>query len=281
MGLTLFIIFFISYSILAWALFFLQPSFLYRPVREVLYDPGDINLTFEKVVLNTEDGLKLAAWYIPAENARDTVLMCHANGGNMSHYLDTVNVLNEMDLNCLIFDYRGYGASQGKPREKGTYLDARAGWDWLTQKKNTAPEDIIIFGRSLGASIASYLAGRTNPKTLVLESSFTSYVDIGKKFYPYLPIKLFAMFNYNTLEYVSKVNCPILFIHSRNDEIIPFEFSLRLYDAAKEPKYLVEIFGCHNDGFLFSGDTYRQGWQGWIESIDEKSSQSKNRIRLF
>ena len=279
MWMTFFIILFIGYSILGWTLFFLQPSFLYRPVGEVQYDPGDINLTFERVVLKTSDDVKLAGWYIPAENGRYTILMCHANGGNMSYYLDTVNIFSEMGMNCLIFDYRGYGQSQGKPTEKGTYLDAKAGWNWLTKKKNIAPENIIIFGRSLGASIASHLAMGTNPQTLVLESAFTSYADIGKKFYPYLPVKPFAKFKYNTLEHISKVDCPTLFIHSRNDEMIPFEFSLRLYDAAKEPKELVEIYGCHNDGFLFSGDTYRQGWQRWIEFLNERSSQSKSRFR--
>lgn len=280
MWLTVFVIIFITYSILGWTLFFLQPDFLYRPVREVFYDPGDVDLAFEKVVLKTEDGLKLAAWYVPAEKARYTVLMCHANGGNMGYYLDTVNIFNEMNLNCLIFDYRGYGSSQGKPTEKGTYLDARAAWDWLTQKKNISPQEIIVFGRSLGSSVASNLAADTNPKTLVLESSFTSYVDIGKKFYPYLPVKLFAMYNYNTTEHISRVNCPVLFIHSRGDEMIPFEFSLRLYDAAKEPKELLEIYGCHNDGFLFSGDTYRHGWKQWIEFVDENDSEQKSKIHL-
>jgi len=280
MWLTIFIIIFIAYSILGWTLFFRQPYFLYRPVREVLYDPGDIDLIFEKVVLKTDDGLKLAAWYVPAEKACSTVLMCHANGGNMGHYLDTVNIFNEMGLNCLIFDYRGYGSSQDRPTEKGTYLDARAAWDWLTQKKNIAPQDIIVFGRSLGASIASHLAAEVDPKTLVMESAFTSYVDIGKKFYPYLPVRLFAMYNYNTTEHLSRVNCPVLFIHSRHDEMIPFEFSLRLYDAAKEPKQLLEIFGCHNDGFLFSGDTYRQGWKQWIEFVDENRGRQKSNIHL-
>ena len=278
MWLTVFVILFIGYSILGWTLFFLQPSFLYRPVRQVQYDPGDIDLTFEKVVLKTADDVKLAGWYVPAENARDTILMCHANGGNMSYYLDTINIFNELGLNCLIFDYRGYGQSQGKPTENGTYLDAQAGWDWLTKKKNIVPENITIFGRSLGASIAAHLAIGKNPKTLVLESAFTSYADIGKKFYPYLPVKLFAKFKYDTLEDISKVDCPTLFIHSRNDEMIPFEFSLRLYDAAKEPKDLLEIYGCHNDGFLFSGDTYRHGLQRWIEFVEEKSCPPKGRF---
>ena len=278
---SILIVVFVAYSILGWTLFFMQKSFLYRPVRQVLYNPSDINIAFEKVVLKTDDGLKLAAWYVPAEKARGTVLMCHGNGGNIAHRLDTINVLNEMNLNCLVFDYRGYGQSQGSPSEKGTYLDAMAAWEYLTKKKGFSPKEIILFGRSLGAAVASNLAIKTNPRSLVLESAFTSYADIGKKFYPYLPVRLFAKFKYPTIDYVKKITCPVLFVHSRNDELIPFEFSLRLYDAAKEPKDFVEIIGCHNDGFLFSGDVYRQGWQSWLDFIDTHDTEAyKKRLRL-
>ena len=277
---SLLIIAFVAYSILGWTLFFMQRSFLYRPVRDVLYDPSDINLAFEKLSLKTEDGLKIAAWYVPADKARYTVLMCHGNGGNLAHRLDTINLLNEMNLNCMVFDYRGYGSSQGKPTEAGTYLDAQAAWNWLTNNKQIPADKIIIFGRSLGGSIAGYLAMNNNPLSLVVESAFTSYVDMGKMFYPYLPVKHFAKFKYPTVEYVSKVKCPALFIHSRGDELVPFEFGLKLYDAAHEPKEFVEIYGCHNDGFLFSGDTYKQGWQQWLEFVEEYNAKPKQNIKL-
>ncbi|MCK5175585.1 MAG: alpha/beta hydrolase, partial [Planctomycetes bacterium] len=166
-----------------------------------------------------------------------------------------------------IFDYRGYGSSQGKPTEEGTYLDAQAAFDWLGTVKGVPSEEIILFGRSLGGSVAAHLAQTAKPAGLVLESSFTSYIDLGKKFYPYLPVSWFASFNYNTLEYIDKVTCPILVIHSRNDELIPFEFGLRLYNAANEPKEFIEIFGSHNDGFLFSGEVYRQGWSQWLDFV--------------
>ena len=259
----------IAYSILGWSLYFMQPIFLYCPVREVPYDPGDIGLTFEPVTFRTDDGLKLTGWYVPAENAQMTVLFCHGNGGNMTHRLDSLNILNELGLNCFIFDYRGYGKSRGKPSENGTYLDARAAWKWLTKTKGIEPENIIIFGRSLGGSIASYLAVEVKPKGLIIESSFTSYIDIGKKFYPYMPVRLFAAFSYNTIDYIRRVNCPVLIIHSRNDEVIPFEFGLRLYDAANEPKEFVEIFGTHNDGFLYSGETYRKSWSQWLDFLKD------------
>ncbi|MBE0535473.1 MAG: alpha/beta hydrolase [Phycisphaerae bacterium] len=277
---TILLIVIIAYSIVGWTLFFLQPRFLYAPIREITYTPADINLAYEKLALKTEDGLKIAAWYIPAENAKYTVLFCHGNAGNMTHRLDSINIFNEMGLNCLLFDYRGYGDSQGKPTEAGTYMDAAAAWKWLTEKKQIPSNRIIIFGRSLGGSIAAHLAARVNPRALVLESTFTSYEQIGKKFYPYMPVHLFAKFHYNTLEYVKNVRCPILFIHSRNDEIVPFEFSLRLYAAAAEPKRFLEITGSHNDGFLFSGAVYTDGWKDWLHAISEHHAEHAGRQRI-
>lgn len=260
---------FVAYTILALALYFMQSVFLYSPVREVPYNPADIGLAFEKVVFETEDGLKLSAWFIPAEKAELTVLFCHGNGGNMTHRLDTINILNELGLNCFIFDYRGYGSSQGKPSERGTYLDVEAAYKWLTEKKKIPSQNIILFGRSLGGSIAAYLATKVEAKGLIVESSFTSYVDMGRKFYPYMPVRLAAAYSYKTIDYVRQVHRPIMIIHSRNDEVIPFEFGLRLYDVANEPKEFVEIFGTHNDGFLFSGETYRQAWSNWLEFLKE------------
>jgi len=266
---SIILVVFVAYAILALALYFMQSVFLYSPVREVPYNPADIGLAFEKVVFETEDGLKLSAWFIPAEKAELTVLFCHGNGGNMTHRLDTINILNELGLNCFIFDYRGYGSSQGKPSERGTYLDAEAAYKWLTEKKKIPSQNIILFGRSLGGSIAAYLATKVEAKGLIVESSFTSYVDMGRKFYPYMPVRLAATYSYKTIDYVRQVHRPIMIIHSRNDEVIPFEFGLKLYDVANEPKEFVEIFGTHNDGFLFSGETYRQAWSNWLEFLKE------------
>jgi fermentation-respiration switch protein FrsA (DUF1100 family) len=276
---SIILVVFVAYAILALALYFMQSVFLYSPVREVPYNPADIGLAFEKVVFETEDGLKLSAWFIPAEKAELTVLFCHGNGGNMTHRLDTINILNELGMNCFIFDYRGYGSSQGKPSERGTYLDVEAAYKWLTEEKKIPSQNIILFGRSLGGSIAAYLATKVEAKGLIVESSFTSYVDMGRKFYPYMPVRLAAMYSYKTIDYVRQVHRPIMIIHSRNDEVIPFEFGLRLYDVANEPKEFVEIFGTHNDGFLFSGETYRQAWSNWLEFLKEYKPATKPVLR--
>jgi fermentation-respiration switch protein FrsA (DUF1100 family) len=271
---SLAVVLFIAYSTLGWTLFFMQPKFLYSPVREVPYTPDELGLDFESVVFKSSDGLLLSGWYIPSESSKLTVLFCHGNGGNMFHRLDSINIFYNLGLNCFIFDYRGYGNSEGKPGEEGTYLDVEAAYKWLTEEKNISPADIIIFGRSLGGSIAAYLAGKVEARALIIESAFTSYVDIGRKFYPYMPVRWFARFSYRTIDYINQVHCPVMIIHSRNDEIVSFEFALELHEAANEPKRLVEIFGSHNDGFLVSGEIYRNAWKNWLKSLEEYKGQA-------
>ena len=264
---------FLAYWGLALTLYFMQPTFLYKPTGEVLYTPGELGLDFEDVTLTTTDGVRLSAWYIPAENAEFTILFCHGNGGNIAHRLDSVNVFRSLGLNCFVFDYRGYGNSTGKLSEEGTYTDARTAYRWLVQEKKIPPSRIIIFGRSLGGTVAAKLAGEVEAKSLVIESTFTSYADIGRKFYPYMPVKQFARFNYNTLDYIRQVHCPTMIIHSRNDEVVPFEFGLELYETANEPSEFVEIFGSHNDGFLVSNGIYRKAWNKWLSFLKEYKSQ--------
>ncbi len=259
----------IAYSALGWTLYFMQPTFVYKPAREVSYTPDELGLDFDNVTLKTADGVQLSSWFVPAEDSGLTVLFCHGNGGNIMHRLDSINILHNMGLNCFIFDYRGYGDSEGKPSEEGTYLDAMAAYEWLTKVRNIPANRIIILGRSLGASVAAQLAGKVKAMALIIESGFTSYVDMGRKFYPYMPVRWFASFSYRTVDYIRQVNCPTLIIHSRNDEIVPFEFGLELYEAANEPKRFVELFGSHNDSFLVSSDIYNRAWAKWLKFLEQ------------
>ena len=266
------------YLVLGLMLYFMQSSFTFQPTREVLYNPGDIKLEYENVQLKTSDNLMLSAWYIPAKNSRLTLLFCHGNGGNISDRLASINIFNELGVNCLIFDYRGYGTSQGKPTEKGLYIDAQTAYDWLINEKKMSPENIIIYGQSLGGSVAAYHASNVNTKGLIIESCFTSFADIAKKYYPYMPIKLLAKYRFKTIDYLKKVKCPVLIIHSRNDELIPFEFGLRLYEeAAKEPKDFLEISGSHNEGFLISEQIYREGLSNWLKFVENYPQQTASK----
>ncbi|MBW8039028.1 MAG: alpha/beta hydrolase [Planctomycetes bacterium] len=314
MLISIFTVLFVAYLGLGIILYIMQPTFLYCPVREILYTPDELGMDFESVVFKSDDGMQLSGWYIPAPlEARTprlradklaspgaalvqlgdsrgtgfqpvkntakmavplTVLFCHGNGGNMTHRLDSINIFYKLGLNCFIFDYRGYGSSEGTPGEEGTYLDVTAAYEWLTKEKKISPDDIIIFGRSLGGSIAAQLAARVEARALIIESTFTSFVDIGRKFYPYMPVRWFSRFSYRTIDYVKDVRYPVMIIHSRNDDIIPFEFGLELYEAANEPKKFVEISGSHNDGFLVSSEIYKKAWTMWLQFLNESESQA-------
>ena len=271
----------IAYLGLGLVLYVRQPALIFSPTKNVPYNPAEIGLEYEKVQLRTPDHLVLSGWYIPAKDAQFTLLLCHGNGGNIAYTLDSINIFNELGFNCLAFDYRGYGNSQGKPTEEGTYIDAQAAYDWLIKEKKLKPVDIIIFGRSLGGSIAAHLASNVEAKGLVIESCFTSYADIGQKFYPYMMVRPFARYGFKTIDYIKEVNCPILFIHSRNDEVVPFEFGLRLYAAANEPKEFIEIFGSHNDGFLYSGLIYREGLSNWMKFLKNYQQQTAAKIKII
>lgn len=250
-------------------LLFSQARLLYRPIRDVAFTPEDVGLDFEDVTFQTQDGVALNGWYVAADGASFTVLFCHGNAGNIMHRLDTVSLFHSLGLNCFVFDYRGYGRSEGRPTEVGTYRDARAAYDWLTQRKGVAAEQIVLFGRSLGGSIAAHLAGQVETRAVVVESAFTSYPDMGARMYPYMPVRLFARFRYDTRAHLARARCPVLVMHSPEDELVPFEFGRRLFEAAREPKRFVEITGGHNDGFLTSGDLYRNAWTEWLDFVGD------------
>lgn len=250
-------------------LLLLQARLLYRPLRDIAFTPEDVGLDFEDVTFRTPDGLALNGWYVPADEAPFTVLFCHGNAGNIMHRLDTLSLFRRLGLSCFVFDYRGYGRSEGRPTEVGTYRDARAAYDWLTQSKGIAAEQIVLLGRSLGGSIAAHLASQVDTRTVVVESAFTSYLDMAAQMYPYMPIRLFARFRYDTQAHLARARCPVLVMHSRDDELVPFEFGRRLFGAAREPKRFVEITGGHNDGFLTSGDLYKSAWMEWLDFVDE------------
>lgn len=265
----IFAVLLIAYVALGVALYFMQTKFTYGPTREVGYTPDELGLDFEEIMFETADGVKLSSWYVPTDSSGFTVLFCHGNGGNMMHRLDSINIFNKLRLNCFIFDYRGYGKSEGKPSEEGTYLDAMAAYKWLTETRKIPANKIIIFGRSLGGSIAAQLASKVKAAGLIIESGFTSYVHMGRKLYPYMPVQWFARYSYRTIDYIRDIRCPVLIIHSRGDEIVPFEFGLELYEAANDPKEFVEIFGSHNDSFLVSSEIYNKAWTKWLKFLEQ------------
>ena len=247
-----------------------QSRFIYFPGREIIITPDEIGLSYENVYFESIDGVRLSAWFIPAKKSRGVILFCHGNAGNISHRLDSIQIFHNLGFNVFIFDYRGYGLSEGKPTEQGTYFDAEAAWQYLIEKRHITPVDIIIFGRSLGGVVATWLTKRYRPGTLIIESTFISIPDMAAKLYPFLPVRLISRFNYNALDYIQQVRCPVLVVHSRDDEIIPFSHGQRLFKTANEPKQLLEITGTHNEGFTSSGKLYIDGLNSFISKYIRK-----------
>ena len=256
------------YVLLALMLFLFQDKMVFLsslPGRTLTATPQDAGFEYEDVTLETSDGLKLHGWYVPAAKSSGVVLFLHGNAGNISHRLDSIAIFREIGLDTLIIDYRGYGRSQGKPSEKGTYLDAEAAWHYLVSSRGVAADRIIIFGRSLGGAVAAWLANQHRPAALIIESSFSSALDMARKLYPFMPVRLITRLEYPVSDYLSQLQCPLLVVHSRDDEMIPFSMAEANYASAAEPKSLLEIWGDHNNGFLLSRDRYLPGLNEFIQ----------------
>ncbi|HEY1171494.1 MAG TPA: alpha/beta hydrolase [Verrucomicrobiae bacterium] len=245
---------------------------VYHPSTELEVRLPDVGIPGEEVWLTTSDKLRLNAWYFPAPKnstrSRYAVLFAHGNGGNISHRVDIYRVWHGLGVNFLSFDYRGYGLSEGKPSEKGTYQDAKAGYDWLLSK-GFQPENIIIFGESLGGGIASWLAAEHKVGALVLQSTYTSVPDLGTEIFPYLPVRLLATIHYNTLERLPKIKVPLLILHSRSDSLIRFHHAEKNYKAANEPKLLHEVLGDHNETLFAGAEQYKDGVEKFLQTLDK------------
>ena len=225
---------------------------MYHPTREIVNTPESIGLDYNDINLKVSGGLNIHGWHIPSNYARGAVLFLHGNGGNISNSvrLETIKLLHKLNMDVVIIDYEGYGKSDGKPGEDETYRDAEAAWTWLTKEQNITPDKIVIYGRSLGGAIAIDLASKHRHAGLVIESSFTSAGDMAKKFLWWLPFaRNICIYDYNSLEKISKCNSPKLFAHSPNDTLIPYAQGRRLFEAASEPKTFFEMQGGHNDSF--------------------------------
>jgi pimeloyl-ACP methyl ester carboxylesterase len=198
------------------------------------------------------------------------LLFCHGNAGNISDRLGFIRFFNRLGLSVFIFDYRGYGESSGSPSEQGIYRDTEAAWNYLEEARRIDPQKIVVFGRSLGGSIAAWISQRHRPGALILESAFTSLRGAAQDRLPRFFVNLFVPDQYATIRYLAMVQCPVLIIHSRDDEIIPFHHGEASFAAAREPKELVAIRGSHNNAFLESIPSYEAAIDSFLSKILEK-----------
>ncbi len=245
-----------------------QNQLIFMPQRDLSQTPGSVGLAYRDIRFRAEDGVELAAWFVPAAvQSERVVLFCHGNAGNMSNRLDSILVFHGLNLNVFLFDYRGYGQSEGRPSEEGMYLDAAGAWRYLTQEgERFLPENIVLFGRSIGGSVATWLARSHPVGNLIIESAFRSVPALAFRYLPFVPFRLIFRNRFDTEANLRAISCPLLVIHSREDEIVPFSHGQALYEGAHQPKTLLEISGPHNGGFLNAIEIYEEGLRSFLKN---------------
>ncbi len=259
-----------GYGIFVGFFYLRQESLLFLPQipsRSHWATPEAVGLEYETVSLSTADGERLDAWFVPSRRQRLVMLFFHGNAGNISHRLDSLRLFHELGMSVLIIDYRGYGKSTGQPGEAGTYQDALAAWQWLTGERGVEPRDVMLFGRSLGGSVAAWLATRVEPAALIVEAAFRSVPALGADLYPWLPVRTLSRLEYDTEAYLRDVSCPVLVIHGTGDEIVPLSHARALQRAAPAGTALLELDGGHNDAFLLDRERYVDGLEAFLGKL--------------
>ena len=245
-----------------------ERSFLYFPGRVLNGTPADFGLLYEDVWFTASDGVRLHGWWLPGRGS-SVWLWLHGNAGNIAHRLDNLAAVHHrLGASVLIFDYRGYGWSDGVPSEDGLYRDAEAALAQLAVRSGCDPAAVIVFGRSLGGAVAVELALRTRVRALILENAFASIPAMARHLYPYLPLIPLIRTQYDSLRKIQHVGVPVLILHSRHDPLVPFTQGRALYEAAAEPKYFsaLETAG-HYDAYLNGGPPYWEALERFISTL--------------
>jgi fermentation-respiration switch protein FrsA (DUF1100 family) len=225
---------------------------LFHPLRASQYWLPPPNARVQDVVPRTDDGTCIHAWWCPTTNwqpEQGALLYCHGNAGNLSCRADAVALWQRaLGLSVLIFDYPGYGRSDGSPTEAGCYASADAAYDWLVRTMKVPPQRVLIYGGSLGGGVAVHLASRQPHRALILVKTFTSIPDMAQCVYPWLPVRWLVRNRFDNLEKIGRCTAPIFIAHGTADRLVPFEQGKRLFEAASEPKHFLALPGLdHND----------------------------------
>ncbi len=229
---------------------------IFHPSRGADVRPTQLGIDAEDVYLETEDGVRIHSYFLPASDATRALLFLHGNAGNASHRLPNAAQLAALGTHVLLLDYRGYGLSKGRANEAGVYADARAGLGHLVEQQGLPLDRIVVFGRSLGGAVAIDLAAGRELAGLILESTFSSAADVAASAFGG-PFRFLAGRRFDSMEKIPRVKAPLLFFHGDRDEIVPFELGRRLFDAAPEPKTFEPIeYAGHNNTVQIGGSNY-------------------------
>jgi fermentation-respiration switch protein FrsA (DUF1100 family) len=222
-----------------------QEKLIFIPGPPPSATPKSVGLEFEPVSLSAADGAQLNGWWIPAEHAHCTVIVCHGNAGSIENRLDLALLFQAFGWSTLLFDYRGYGASTGAPTVAGVELDADAAYAFAAARQPKVP--IVAWGESLGGGVAAGLSTRRAVDVLVLESTFTSLADIGRGAYPFLPVRWILKADLDTRAALAHTTAAVFVLHGTRDGIVPMGHARALFEAARGRKELCEFAGEHND----------------------------------
>jgi len=234
-----------------------ESFFIFFPSKLFDLTPEALRLEYKDVYFTTKDGKRLHGWWFPVEGDNPVVVHFHGNAGNISHRLDLVSQLLKNKLQNFLVDYRGFGKSDGRPSEKGLYMDGVAAYDHLVRKEGILPRDIVLHGHSIGAAVAVEVALNREVRSVILESAFTSTRDMAETMPLFSILSPLFPANYANLQKISHLRTPKLIIHGELDEMVPFSMGERLFNAAKEPKYFFRVEGGgHNNTYAVGGETY-------------------------
>ena len=228
--------FLLIYFFILFTTYFFQRNLLYHP-KENNYLDNQINFEYKEVFIPVNKNIKLKSWIIEKDFKKNkTLIFFHGNAGNLNNRIYKINELYNLDINILLVSWRGFSGNKGKPTEKGLYEDAKSTILWV-KKQGVNLEDIILYGESLGTGVATQMAFDFNVAGLILESPYTSMIDAGKLYYPYLPVSFLLKDRYETSKKIDKINIPILIMHGKQDDLVPIEMSYSLFDKIKGKKY--------------------------------------------
>ena len=263
---VLIFLFFISiYFFILISTFIFQRNLLYHPTENNYF--GDkILVDVEKIKIRTQDNIQLVSWYHKKNlNKYKTILFLHGNAGSLENRIHKINHFKDMNINFLIIAWRGFSGNEGKPTEKGLYEDARSAVRWL--KSNGVKENnIIIYGESLGTGVATEIAQNKNFAGVILESPFTSMIDAGKDKYPYLPVRLLLKDKYESDKKIKNVKSPVLIMHGKVDNIVPFHMGKKMYELANEPKYY--YFSEYDDHMMEYNEKLLKVLKNFVSSLN-------------
>ncbi|MGD9342865.1 MAG: alpha/beta hydrolase [Desulfuromonadales bacterium] len=248
----------------------IEHRFLYFPESHLHSTPAVLQMRFEEVYFDAADGVPLHGWYIPGRRGMPVVLFCHGNAGNIADRVRMLGFLKNLGVSTFIFDYRGYGQSQGKANEEGTYNDARGALAWL-KKRGWDPAQTIYLGRSMGAAVATQMAVEQAPARLVLECPFTSIAEMGRLHYPLLyrfACRLIAA-RYDNVAKIGQITSPLLLSHGTDDNVVPVSMGMELFDRARSPKQLLLVEGGgHSDAYILKNRPYFIAWLKFVDLDD-------------